>query len=211
MKQILKFVVPGGPGGGKTTAKPFLAKRFLERGYYPLFVPEAASILLEGGVTFRDGTLSPRQFQEQVMDLACALELQFESAALALPHPKPVIIADRGLMDGRAYISEELFWEIARERNFDLHTMCHSRYHAVFHMRTAAWGAEEFYVQTSTRPETPEEARILDVKTFQSWSDHPKLFEIDNSLKYPDAESSLNAKLETLWSKICHVLGEPAS
>ena len=202
MKKILKIVLPGGPGGGKTSAKPFLAKRFVERGYYPLFVPEAASILLEGGVTFRDGTLSPREFQGQIMDLICALEAQFEFAAHALAHPKPVIVCDRGLMDGRAYVTEELFWETAHVRNFDVYTMRDARYHAVFHLRTAALGAEEFYVQTSTRPESPEEARVLDEATLHSWVGHPHLYVVDNSAK------SIEGKLELLWRHICHFLDE---
>jgi hypothetical protein len=201
VKVIPKIVVTGGPCGGKTTGQTFLAKRFQEIGYYPFLIPEAATILLNGNITFRDGTLSPREFQGHVMDLICALEFQFECAAHQIRHPKPVIIADRGLMDGRAYASEQLFLDIMHERNLDLHGMRDLRYHGVFHLRTAALGVEEFYTleNNTARDESLEKARALDEATLQSWIGHPNHHVIENTVK------SIEAKHQLLWEKVSHV------
>lgn len=56
------------------------------------------------------------------------------------------------------------------------------RYNAVIHLVTAADGAETFYSTetNTTRLETLEEARELDVKLQRAWVGHPKLMIFDN-------------------------------
>ena len=61
-------------------------------------------------------------------------------------------------------------------------------YDAVFHLVTAAKGAEEFYTLSNNdaRKETLEEARVLDKKTIDSWNGHKKLKIIDNSTNFEE-------------------------
>jgi len=62
------------------------------------------------------------------------------------------------------------------------------RYNAVFHLVTAAIGAEKFYTtgNNAARRETVEEARALDYKTLEGWLGHPGLRVIDNSTGFKD-------------------------
>ena len=56
-------------------------------------------------------------------------------------------------------------------------------YDAVFHLVTAAKGAEEFYTMdnNAARYETPEQACALDDRLLASWTGHPRLRVIDNA------------------------------
>lgn len=56
-----------------------------------------------------------------------------------------VILCDRGLMDGSAYIDVDGWSQLMAEVGLDPISARDSRYDAVFHLVTAADGAEAFY------------------------------------------------------------------
>lgn len=57
------------------------------------------------------------------------------------------------------------------------------RYDAVFHLVTAAQGAERFYTldNNQARSESPVEARDVDERLVASWNGHPRHYIIDNN------------------------------
>ena len=58
-----------------------------------------------------------------------------------------MILCDRGLLDGSAYVSP-LVWEtVLRRMGYNQQDLSEDRYNAVIHMVTAAEGAEKFYSQ----------------------------------------------------------------
>jgi AAA domain len=59
------------------------------------------------------------------------------------------------------------------------------RYDAVFHLVTAANGAESFYTLDNNvaRSETPLQAREVDHKLVDAWCGHPRHYIIDNTDK----------------------------
>ena len=76
---------------------------------------------------------------------------------------KPIVVFyDRGVLDGSAYVEEELWSQIMDEQDFDWNIR-DKRYDAVVHMVTAAEGAEKFYdYENETRYETIPQARERD-------------------------------------------------
>lgn len=56
-----------------------------------------------------------------------------------------VILCDRGLMDGSAYVSEEMWSAVLDEIGVSSMHLRDKRYDGVIHMVTAADGAEDFY------------------------------------------------------------------
>ena len=77
-------------------------------------------------------------------------------------------------------------------------------YDAVFHLVTAAKGAEQFYTtaNNAARTETVEQAAELDDKLIAAWTGHPHLRIIDNAAGFED-------KLKKLIAEIAAFLGEP--
>lgn len=200
---IPKFAIEGGPCGGKSSSMTFLAEKLRGEGYYPILVPEAATILITAGITPVGGVISLPVFQECVIDLMLTLEATAERAAIASGHPKPVILCDRGIMGSRGYVSDDVFFAIAKDKGLNMSTMCDARYTGIFHLRSAAFDAEHAYTRAnnSARSETPEDARKKDERTLRAWVGHPRVHVIHNRVP------SFDAKLDMLWQRMQLALG----
>lgn len=201
-KTIIKIVVTGGPCAGKTTGICKVPGVLAKLGWKTILVPEAATETILAGITPKD--MNSKFFQTGIIKSQLAKEKIFEFYANQLDADKVLLICDRGIMDNKAYCSEEAFNYAMKKARLDPVTARDS-YVAVLHMVTAADGAEEFYTckNNEARTEDLEKARILDKKLKEAWSGHPHLRIIDNS------SASFDAKIKKLIDEICAVLGEP--
>ena len=201
---ITKIVITGGPSAGKTTGMSWIQNAFTKLGYTVLFVPETATELITGGVApWTCGTNV--DYQQCQMHLQLEKEKVFERAAKSMNADRILIVCDRGAMDNRAYMDEREFAEVLAEIGAT-ETQLRDRYDAVFHMVTAAKGAEQFYTleNNQARYETVEEAVALDARLLSAWTGHPHLRVIDNSTDFED-------KLKRLIAEIRSFLGEPGA
>ena len=205
---VLAFT--GGPCGGKTTGIPYVAEKLANAGWTPFIVPEAATLMITGGV--KPGLVSIEKLQACIMYAGFAIEEQFHFAAASLPEErKPVLLCDRGILDARAYMPPELFTELLRTYGLSLIKLREQRYHAVFHMRTAADGAEEFYTLANNparREKSLDEARSLDEATHAAWRGHPHLVVVENRTDI-GIPISFEKKLHQLTQAVFQKLGIP--
>lgn len=199
---IIKLVITGGPCAGKSTAMSWIQNSFSGRGHTVLFVPETATELITGGVApWTCG--SAMEFQEYLMSLQLEKERLFEAAAAGMSAENVLLICDRGALDSRAYMTEEEHTAMLDKLKLN-YVELRDSYDAVFHLVTAANGAESFYTtaNNTARIETPEEARALDERIISAWTGHPHLRVIDNSTDF-------TGKMRRLISEIAGFLGEP--
>lgn len=198
---IRKIVITGGPCGGKTAALEKIAKHFTEKGFTVLTVPETATELISGGVSV-NSLGSSVEFQKCIMSLQLKKEEVFLDALKVMNKEKILVICDRGALDSRAYMTQEEFEEglsfIGKTEEELL-----KAYDAVFHMVTAANGAECFYTTDNncTRTETPEKAIQLDKKIISAWSKHKYFRQIDNSTDFNGKVERLIRKTEIFLNK----------
>ena len=199
---ITKIVVTGGPCAGKTTALSWIQNAFTKMGYRVLFVPETATELITGGVAPWT-TRTNVDYQKCQVRLQLEKESVFEEAARAMDADKILIVCDRAALDNKAYMNE-LEWNTVLTHLKTNEIALRDSYDAVFHLVTAAKGAEAFYTtaNNTARTETPEEASALDDKLIASWTGHPHLRVIDNS-------SDFEGKMKRLIAEISGFLGEP--
>ncbi len=200
--RMYKVVITGGPCAGKTTAMSWIQNHFSRMGYTVLFVPETATELISGGVApWTCGT--NLDYQKCQVKLQLVKEQLFEQAAKTMNKEKILIVCDRGFMDNKAYMNDEEFDEALASVGGTLSEL-RDQYDAVFHLVTAAKGAEEFYTleNNAARYETVEEARALDDKLIAAWTGHPHFRIIDNSTDFED-------KLKRLINEMISFLGEP--
>ncbi len=208
--KVYKIVLTGGPSGGKTTALDRIQTFLRERGFRCFIIPEAATLAWLSGCSVDDfgipNTDCARKFQEYVISTQITLEDEIYKYAVSTGQSS-VIICDRGLMDGSAYVSREVFAEILRYAGLNIVQARDNRYDAVLHLVTAAIGAESFYSNetNSTRLETMQEAAALDIKLQAAWSGHPHHAIIDNS-----NGKSFEKKLEQLISTLSSYVGLPS-
>ncbi len=205
MHQIPVFVITGGPCAGKSTGLSLLRDHLSNLGYTVFIAKEAATSLIGSGI-IPNRTVSNELFQELVFKKILSDEAVCMKAAKNPQVKKPVVICDRGLMDGLAYTTSDHFSGLCTQFRGDITKFRDKRYRAVMHLRTSALGAEAFYSleNNSARTEAPKEARALDERTMKAWVGHPHLRVIANK---PNA--SFESKMEELQKEVCHVLGEP--
>ena len=202
MKEITKIVITGGPCAGKTTALSWIQNAFTAKGYTVLFVPETATELISGGVApWTCGT--NEDYQHCQMRLQLDKEQVFRRAADTMPGEHILIVCDRGAMDNKAYMTEEEFGRVLAGVG-KTEVQLRDDYDGIFHLNTAAKGAEEFYTLSNNgaRIETPEQARALDDKLIAAWTGHPHLRVIGNDVDF-------NEKMKNLIGEIASLLGEP--
>ncbi|MBR2411813.1 MAG: ATP-binding protein [Clostridia bacterium] len=195
---IKKIVITGGPCGGKTSAMKRLSEAFTEMGYTVIIIPETATELINAGISAK-ALGSALKFQKCVTALQLEKEKVYFMGAQALKREKVLLLLDRGLADSRAYLTdgeyEELLGFFGKSRGEFVFP-----YEAVFHMTTAADGAEEFYTTSNNtaRTEEPPEARELDKKIIDAWSGHENFYIIDNSTDFKGKIARLVEKASEL-------------
>lgn len=200
--EITKIVITGGPCAGKSTAMSRIQNAFTQMGYSVLFVPETATELIKGGVApWTCGTNG--EYQKCQLRLQLDKERIFEQAAKTMGVSKVLIVCDRGALDNKAYMNNLEFAQVLEYLGTN-EIELRDNYDAVFHLVTAAKGAEEFYTtaNNSARTETVDEAAALDDKLISSWTGHPHLRVIDNT-------SDFENKMRRLITEISSFLGEP--
>ena len=104
--QLVKIVLTGGPGGGKTTSMEKLRTFLSDRGYRVYTIPEAATIFFANGTAFADFEGKEEtliDFQIGILSTQMHMEDTFEMMARATGQPA-VLLCDRGAMDGSAYM-----------------------------------------------------------------------------------------------------------
>ena len=203
---VFRVVLTGGPCGGKSSGMEIIARRLAEFGFDVYRVPEAATLVLSGGVQIRGmAAYQLTAFQSHLLRIIRTLEDSFYAMAKTTGRPS-VLLCDRGCMDGAAYVSREVWAEILRENDWTAEQVCNSRYDAVIHLMTAAEGAESFYTiaNNAVRSETPQRARELDLRVRDAWSAHPYFRIIDNSTDFA-------GKIDRAISEVASILGIPTN
>ncbi len=169
MNKMWKFVITGGPCGGKTSVIDELKQEF---GNKVIFVPEVATQLLNVfPVPNRDVSLSHKwlkSFQVAVY------HTQKQAEQSWLERPEVVMICDRGLMDGAAYLGhKQAFCDLVGDTEENML----SQYNWVFHLESLAVNCLGEYLRHFTsnpnRYESVEEAQQIDLALKQAWSGHP--------------------------------------
>lgn len=201
---VYRVVLTGGPCGGKSTALSAVTERLQGLGFHVYCVPEAATLLLGGGVIVRDVSPAERLgIQAEMLRVIMALEDAFAAVARATERPS-VILCDRGAMDVSAYLPQDAWAALLDEHDWTVVGLRDRRYDAVIHLVSAADGAEPFYTteNNAVRSETPAQARALDKAVRDAWLGHPHLRIIDNSTDFA-------RKVQRVTAAICQVVGVP--
>ena len=180
----------------------WIQNNFAKLGYTVLFVSETATELITGGVApWTCGT--NLDYQMCQMKLQMEKEAVYERAAASMPSEKILIVCDRGTIDNRAYMTDEEFGSVLSAIGIS-EVELRDRYDGVFHLVTAAKGAQQFYTtaNNAARTESVEQAAALDDRLIAAWTGHPHLRIIDNS-------GDFEKKLERLMAEMRALLGEP--
>lgn len=198
-----RIVLSGGPCAGKSTAMSYISDRLRSLGQKVFIVPEAATLMIMGGLDFAN--LKPNDYffaQQRIMEMQLALEDNFLALSDLYDEPK-VILYDRGIMDVSAFMNPADWQALLDDCGWNLSSR-DSRYDAVIHMVSAAVGAEAFYTTQNNpaRRETVEQAAAVERMTQAVWLGHPHLRVIDNSTDF-------ETKIKRTVAAVCGAVGIP--
>ena len=195
---IIKIVITGGPCGGKSTGMEWIRKAFTEeQGWRVVIVPETATELIGGGVSpWTCGT--NLDYQKCQMRLQLEKEDIFGQGVRTMDADRVLMVCDRGALDNKIYMNEEEYAEVLRFVGRDEQSLLDS-YDAVFHLVTAADGAEAYYSldNNGARYETPAQAVEMDRRGIRCWSSHRHLRIIDNSTGFDEKMERLIAEIRS--------------
>ncbi|MBP3619931.1 MAG: AAA family ATPase [Clostridia bacterium] len=202
-KKIFKIVITGGPCSGKSTALSWIQANFTKKGYSVIVVAESATELILSGVAPWTCERS-YDFQKTLMEMQLAKEEVYDRILEKIyGSEKILVVFDRGLLDCKIYLEDYEFDRLMEEMNLS-EIKLRDNYDGVFHLVTAAKGAEEFYTleNNKARTETIEEAREKDDRGISVWAGHPHFRIVGN-------EGGFEDKMKKLMSEISALLGEP--
>ena len=192
-KRIYKICFTGGPCAGKTTSMSYISQRVSEMNMNVCTVPEAATYLMKAGAFINMvnwGEAEQVHFQMNLMKLQMSLERAFVDLCRILPKSS-LVLCDRGVMDGKAYVSDRLWHTMLEETGWNDIWLRDSRYDAVIHMVTAANGAPEHYgFGNIARYESVKQAIDTDNALIRAWTGHQHLSIINNT-DVPDFEQKV--------------------
>ena len=203
-KPVTVVAITGGPCGGKTSALVELASTLPTLGGVNVMTaPEFSTLFFTGGCPYpASGTREERvSWDLNKLKAQIAFEDAFRAVAEASDGPS-VVLVDRGVMDTKAFVSEEAWDEMLSVHGWDEEQFIR-RYDSVIHLVSTAIGAEDFYSGENNlaRRETIEEARAQDLKIRDAWLQHPNFRIISNRC------AGFDAKLTKVTEAVCDTAG----
>ena len=200
-KTIRKIVITGGPCAGKTTAMSWIQNAFTAQGWCVFFAAESATELINAGAA-PWLTTSWRDFQVSIIKYQLNKERTLEEIARLMPQDKVLIVCDRAAMDNRGYLTDR-DWRYVLHRLGMNEVDLRDGYDAVFHLVTAAKGAQQFYTcaNNSARTEDIGKAIEVDDALLRAWTGHAHLRVIDNSTDFDKKMRNLISEIRRRWAK----------
>lgn len=173
---VKRIVLTGGPCAGKSDSLEIVEKFLRDRGYVVYTVQESATELIKSGIKpFGDNAISMVSFQDIIMKYQLYKEKLVNDVSNKFNDDMEIIILyDRGLMDNKAYISEDDFNDLLIKYNLKECDIL-DRYDLVIHLETAAKGNCYTKENNEARSEDKIKAIEMDNKNYYAWSKHNNL------------------------------------
>lgn len=195
-----KFVViTGGPGAGKTAVLELIRKVVCP---HIAILPEAASILFNGGFWRHDTLASKTAVQRAIYHVQTEMErIVAEESKTALA------LCDRGTIDGLAYWPKDTasFWsEIATTREAQF-----KKYAAVIHLRTPQDG-RGYNNSNPVRIENASQALAIDENLIKVWDGHPNRIIIESADDFLEKANATITAIRTFIPDCCATKKSPS-
>lgn len=173
-----KIVLTGGPCAGKTTTISKIEEHLVKKGYHVLVLNECATETIKSGIRpFGEGAVSVYDFQNEIFNLQLYKEKRYKEIVSKMPEDtKCILLADRGSIDNKTYLGQELFDKLLEENGYNEEELL-KEYDMVIHMITVASDIKNRYSNSNNtaRFEDADEAIDLDRRTSEAWKNHPNL------------------------------------
>ena len=198
-KIISKIALTGRPCAGKTESIKFLKQKLEEQGKKVIVVNETSSEVILAGFKWWDNSIPTDVYQNMIFKYQLDKENIILKTIENSNMDNVVVIFDRGLLDGKAYMDENDYLDMIKKYNFTEDKL-YDRYDMVLYLQSVAlYIPEKFEYNNKARTATLSQAKLFDEKVKQVWKKHKNFIEIK---AYPKFEE----KCESILSIINNVL-----
>lgn len=194
---LVRVLLTGGPGAGKSSALATLRDRISKRGFQVIVVPENATALLDNSGGYDPawhGTSMHVRLQQLFLKFQIEQEDTYRHFGELRPSKPHLLLHDRGCLDGRLFCTDQQWNQVLEGVGVGEEELL-KRYDLVIHMTTVASGMEKLYDYGpgSTNPSryhTPEQARHADVLAQEIYAGHPRVCVVPN---FPEFNEKMEA------------------
>ena len=179
MAVVKRIVLTGGPSAGKSSSLNTIKDYYINKGYVVYIVNESATELMNSGIIPDGNNISMIYFQDILLryqlykeDLINSI-INYNNCAKNI-----VIIYDRGLLDGKAYINDFEFNNLLKKYNLSEFDLL-NRYDLVIHLETGAKSKYYRLDNNSARRENVTEAVEKDNLIYNAWINHNNLVKVE--------------------------------
>lgn len=182
-----KVVLTGGPCGGKTESLKIFREQLIQSGKSVISVEETASSLLQ--LNYMPGTnISTFDFQNLLFKIQFLKEYFNEKKA-------DIILCDRGLLDGKVYISADDFQKLLFQNKVEEQNIT-STYDIALYFKSIAYEYPEDFTLKRIY-ETAEIGMIRDKKCKEIWEKKIIPYNYDNLNGFEEKKQSIYNSLIT--------------
>lgn len=194
--KIHKIALTGGPCSGKTKVTNVLRKRLSDDGYNVIVVPETASELIGSNILPNDDYLYTLMFQELVLKTQILKEDNaLEYAKFIKKNEDIIIIYDRGIMDGMAYMHNEYDFNYMLNKYSLSEIESTDKYDMIINLVSLSSLRKDLYVNNEIRKEDKDLASILDKKTLNAWI-------LSDNLRIIKPKDTIEEKVDQVYNLI---------
>ena len=194
-KIIIRVVLTGGPGSGKSDCSDWLSENFRYKGFKVMRLSETATELITSGISPQSvGNLNYQMYQ---MKTQLQKEATMTEAVQDLEGDRFLVICDRGTVDNKAYMNEKEYQKICASLGISKKELGVDRYDAVLFLETAARG--DYTTENNrARISTWEQARERAMETREVWKDHPCFYNIERAASMEEKRMHISEVLQSV-------------
>lgn len=180
MKKVFKIVVTGGPCAGKTKIIETIKNYYESSGKTVIIIPETSTQVIEMGFKWWDNSVPINIYQ----NLIFKYQLQKEDIILETIEKSNIedviLICDRGLLDGKAYMDSKDYDKMIINRNLTYEDI-YGRYDLVIYLQSVATKYPNLYSDENNkyRKSNLIQAKEFDKKVKEVWKNHHNFISID--------------------------------
>lgn len=194
-----KIVFTGGPSAGKSKVIERLKEYYTRLGYNVFIIPETSTEIISTGFKWWDNLIETNVYQKLIFKYQLDKENNIITAIEESNINDVIILLDRGLMDGKAYMEAEDFEYMAEKYAFS-ETNIFMRYDAVIYLESVSISFPELFSNENNkaRKSNVEQAKVFDEKVKEVWKRHHRFIQIKACKTFEEKYENVLKELQTI-------------
>ncbi len=179
MNIVSKIVFTGGPCAGKTEGIKVVKEYLENKGFLVIVIAETSTQIIESGFKWWDNSVPVNVYQNLIFKYQLERETIIFETIENSNMKNVIVLLDRGLMDGKAYMNDIDFIKMLKNYSYEEKDIL-QRYNMVIHLQSVASVEENLFNNETnkSRKSSVEQAKLFDQNVKQAWIEHKNLFEI---------------------------------